>query len=84
MALAKGINRAGSHIQELRIVNANGKRVAGFGTNVFLKLTGGRYVTIGRSALSELLFEKATEGTGTIFGDEIVEIEDGQHDVKVS
>jgi hypothetical protein len=74
MGLAQDVNRAGYHIQEVRIVNAKGKRVSGFGTNVFLELTGGRYVTVGRSALSQLLFEKMRHGTETIFGDEIVSI----------
>lgn len=84
MGLAKDIGRAGYHIKELRVVDAKGKRISGFGTNVFLELTGGRYVTVGRSVLSRLLFEKASEGIETIFGDDIVEINDGPDDVKVT
>jgi 2-polyprenyl-6-methoxyphenol hydroxylase-like FAD-dependent oxidoreductase len=71
MGLADALNRIGYHIRELRIVNERGKRVAGFGTSVFLELTGGRYVTIARSALSRLLIEKIGDGTEMIFGDEI-------------
>src|SRR5690349_18696926 len=55
MGLGDELNRAGYHIREMRIVNKRGRRVAGFGTNVFLELTRGRYVTIARSALSRLL-----------------------------
>ena len=83
MGLTQEINRAGYHIQEMRIINAKGKRVSGFGTGVFLELTGGRYVTVGRSTLSQLLFEKMNGGTETIFGDEIVKIEDRQTHVTV-
>jgi 2-polyprenyl-6-methoxyphenol hydroxylase-like FAD-dependent oxidoreductase len=83
MGLAPDVNRAGYHIKELRIVNARGKRVAGLGTHAFLELTGGRYVTVARSALSQLLFEKARDGTETIFGDEIVQMEDEQAHVAV-
>ena len=60
-----------------------GKRIAGFGTKVFVELTGGRYVTISRSALSRLLFETLKGGTETIFGDEIVALDERQHYVAV-
>jgi 2-polyprenyl-6-methoxyphenol hydroxylase-like FAD-dependent oxidoreductase len=83
MGLIEEINRAGYHIQEMRIVEAKGRRVSGFGTNVFLELTGGRYVTVGRSALSQLLFERVNRDIETIFGDEIAEIDNQQTHVTV-
>ena len=58
MGLMAEINRVGYHMRELRMVDARGRRVAGFGTAVFEELTGGRYVTLGRSDLSRLLFDK--------------------------
>lgn len=72
MGLLNEINRAGYHIRELRIVNAKGERVSGFGTSVFRELTGGRYVTIGRSDLSRLLVEKIKNDTEIVFDDEII------------
>ena len=36
-----------------------------------MELTGGRYVTVPRSALSRLLVEKIADGTELIFGDEV-------------
>src|SRR6516164_323496 len=71
MGLRDEIDRVGYHIREMRIVNKRGKRVAGFGTSVFLELTGGRYVTIARSTLSHLLFDKIKDRAEIIFGDEI-------------
>ena len=56
MGLANDIERVGYHMRELRIVDDRGERVAAFGTNVFRELTGGRFVTLGRSDLSRLLF----------------------------
>jgi 2-polyprenyl-6-methoxyphenol hydroxylase-like FAD-dependent oxidoreductase len=47
---------------------------AGFGTRAFSELTGGRFVTLPRSDLSRLLFEKVKGCTEFIFGDEIVEL----------
>lgn len=80
MGLATELNRIGYHIREMRIVNERGKRVAGFGTSVFLELTGGRYVTVARSELSRLLVGKLGKDAEMIFGDEIRslwECEDG-------
>lgn len=71
MGLRDALNRIGYHIGQMRIVNKQGKRVAGFGTSVFLELTAGRYVTIARSALSRLLIERIGDGVEMIFGDEI-------------
>src|SRR6516225_2256657 len=72
MGLISEINRIGYHVQEMRIVNDAGRRLAGFGTRVFTELTGGRYVTLQRSDLSRLLFERVKGCIESIFGDEIV------------
>jgi 2-polyprenyl-6-methoxyphenol hydroxylase-like FAD-dependent oxidoreductase len=45
-------------------------------------LTGGRFVTLGRSDLSRLLFDRIKNATEVIFGDEIIELQeyvDGVH-----
>lgn len=83
MGLADSIERVGYHMRELRIVDARGKRVAGFGTKVFRELTGGRFVTLGRSDLSRLLFEKIRGTTEVIFGDEIVGLQEQADCVQV-
>ena len=68
MGLKDAINRVGYHIREMRIVDENGDRIAGFGTRVFEELSGGRFVTIGRSDLSRLLFDqqRKSEPSSTI------------------
>lgn len=76
MGLEADINRVGYHVREMRIVNDNGKCVAGFGTDVFGELTNGRYVTLARSDLSRLLFERVEDTSETIFGNEIVRLEE--------
>jgi len=81
--LAGDIDRVGYHMRELRVVDDRGGRVAGFGTKVFRELTGGRYVTLGRSDLSRLLFEKVNRTTETIFGNEIVGLEERGDHVRV-
>ena len=72
MSLVSEIDCIGYHVREMRIVNARGERIAGLGANVLRELTGGRFVTVGRSNLSRLLFEKIKNDTEVIFGDEVV------------
>ena len=67
----------------MRIVDDRGKRVTGFGTKVFGELTNGRYVTVGRSDLSRLLFEKIKDTTEVIFDDEIVGLQEQPDCVQV-
>jgi 2-polyprenyl-6-methoxyphenol hydroxylase-like FAD-dependent oxidoreductase len=84
MGLRDELNRIGYHIREMRIVNGRGKRVAGFGTKVFLELTGGRYLTIARSALSRLLVERIRDSVEIIFGDEIQSLQECHDYVEVT
>jgi 2-polyprenyl-6-methoxyphenol hydroxylase-like FAD-dependent oxidoreductase len=83
MGLLAQINRAGYHVREMRIVDDAGKRIAGFGTNVFAELTGGRYVTLPRSELSRLLLEAIKDETETIFGDEVIGLQQHSDHVAV-
>jgi 2-polyprenyl-6-methoxyphenol hydroxylase-like FAD-dependent oxidoreductase len=83
MGLCDQISRLGYHIREMRIVNERGKRITGFGTSVFRELTGGRYVTIARSALSRLLVGKIKNNTEIIFGDEIRTLREREDCVEV-
>jgi 2-polyprenyl-6-methoxyphenol hydroxylase-like FAD-dependent oxidoreductase len=83
MGLAGEIERLGYHAQEMCVVNDHGQRVAGFGTKVFEELTGGRYVTVARSELSRLLFEKVAGNAEVIFGDELLAIDDHSSGVDV-
>ena len=82
MGLIPEINRDGYYAQEFRIVDEAGHRLAGFGTDVFSELTNGRYVTLQRSDLSRMLFERIS-GVEAIFGDEIILVEEKPDCVEV-
>jgi 2-polyprenyl-6-methoxyphenol hydroxylase-like FAD-dependent oxidoreductase len=84
MGLMDNVNRAGYHMREMRIVNGRGERISGFGTNVFNELTGGRFITIGRSDLSQLLFEAIKNDTEIIFGNEVVGLQEQSDSVQVA
>lgn len=83
MGLLPEIDRVGYHMQEMRIVDDGGRRVAGFGTRVFDELTGGRYVTLARSDLSHLLYGTIGDSTEIVFDDEIVALDERADEVRV-
>src|SRR5579863_9122084 len=83
MGLADGIENVGYHIGEVRIVDRHGARLAGFGTQIFGELTGGRFVTLRRSDLSRLLLERVGATTEVIFADEVAAVEERADCVQV-
>ncbi len=83
MGLAAGLGSVGYHIREFRVVGDKGQRVAGFGTKAFDALTGGRFITLRRSDLSQLLFEAASPSTEVLFDDEIVSLREQADSVRV-
>jgi 2-polyprenyl-6-methoxyphenol hydroxylase-like FAD-dependent oxidoreductase len=83
MGLIGEINRIGYHVREMRIVDDQGRRQAGFGTKIFNELTSGRYVTLQRHDLSRLLFAKVQGRIESIFGDQIVAVEEQPDCVRV-
>ena len=83
MGLQADINQIGYHVSEMRIVDDQDKRVAGFGTNVFRELAGGRFVTLRRSDLSQLLFLKVAHSIETIFDEEVIGLEECDNSVRV-
>lgn len=77
MGLTDAIRQAGYFMRETRFVDDSGRTAAGFGGRIFDQLTGGRYVTVARSELARLLFDRAhAVGCETLFGDEIVALDE--------
>ena len=74
MGLADALEAIGYHIREFRVVGDRGDRVAGFGVKGLYSLAGGRFITVPRSGLSRLLFEKAAARTEVMFGDQIAAV----------
>lgn len=83
MGLQPQIEAIGYHMQALRIADSNSRRIAGFNTSVFEALTGGRYVTLGRSDLSRLIFQQLGD-TETKFGDTVNDIRQMPNGVHVT
>jgi len=83
MGLLPDITRIGYHMQELRIVDDRGRRLSGFGVQAFRELTGGRYITLGRSDLSKLLYDRISGSCEIIFGDSITSLREAHDEVHV-
>jgi len=83
MGLLPDITRIGYHTQELRIVDEDGRRLSGFGVQLFRELTGGRYVTIGRGDLSKLICDQISGSCEIIFGDSIARLRETGGEVHV-
>jgi 2-polyprenyl-6-methoxyphenol hydroxylase-like FAD-dependent oxidoreductase len=83
MGLIDDIECVGYHMREMRVVDAAGRRIAGFGTRMFDALTGGRFITLPRSELSRLLFERAAGPAQVMFDDEVVDLREEADHVRV-
>ena len=83
MGLLPDIARIGYYTQELRMVDDGGRRLSGFGVQVFRELTGGRYVTLGRSDLSNLIYDRISGSCEIIFGDSIAGLREAGAEVHV-
>ncbi len=83
MGLSPEIMRRGYHVQGVHVVNASGRRVAGFSTDSFARATQGRYTTVARSELAALIFERLEGKVETIFGDSLSRIEQSNGCIQV-
>ena len=84
MGILPEIRRDGYNISELRIVNAQGRRIGGFDVDIFRKTAQGRYVTIARSDLARNIYRKVEGNCETIFGDSITGIDQRADGVEVT
>jgi len=71
MNLLEEIKCRGYFVEEVRVVNRAGKRVAGFPASVFSRAAGGRYVSLPRGDLAASIFGRIESTVETIFGDSI-------------
>lgn len=84
MGLLPAVRREGYVVQELRIVDDDGRKVGGFAADVLARVTGGRYVSLPRSELSRIVFDALDERTRTVFDDDVETIEDLGDEVRVT
>jgi 2-polyprenyl-6-methoxyphenol hydroxylase-like FAD-dependent oxidoreductase len=83
MRLLRDLNRRAYRVQELRFVDDGGRRVGGFGVDVFRKMTGGRYISLRRGDLGEAIYRTIENRCEIIFDDTVADVENTRDGVAV-
>jgi 2-polyprenyl-6-methoxyphenol hydroxylase-like FAD-dependent oxidoreductase len=83
MSLVPHILEQGYRIDELKVVDRNGKRVSGFKVSVFDRMTGGRFTSVARGELAACMYQALGGRVETIFDDSITALEDVGGQVRV-
>jgi 2-polyprenyl-6-methoxyphenol hydroxylase-like FAD-dependent oxidoreductase len=84
MGLVPALHRVGYAIEELRIVDASGRRVGGFPFRILAPMLEGRYVSVLRGDLARVLFAAIDGRLRVIFGDSITALEEEREAVRVT
>lgn len=84
MGLAPRLKGLGYAIEEVRIVDKDGRKVSGFPVEAFTGPTHGRFVSIARDDLSGLIYDSLEGDVETLFGDSVTELEQRDTCVDVS
>lgn len=84
MGLVPELREKGYMVGEVRVVNRQGRRVAGFPVKSFFRAAKGRYVSIPRGELSRAIFNTIQDRVETIFGDSIAQIDQRADEVRVT
>jgi 2-polyprenyl-6-methoxyphenol hydroxylase-like FAD-dependent oxidoreductase len=84
MGLTSELSERAYVVKGVKILNREGKPVAGFSADVFRRVAGGRYVSIQRGALAELIYGTIDGKVATMFGDSIHAIDQSDDKARVT
>jgi 2-polyprenyl-6-methoxyphenol hydroxylase-like FAD-dependent oxidoreductase len=76
MGLIARIRELGYQVQEVRLVDRDGRKSGGFSTDVFSRMTDGRFTSLRRSDLAATIYDAIDGKVEVIFGDSIAVVED--------
>ncbi|MBO6717751.1 MAG: FAD-binding domain [Rhizobiaceae bacterium] len=76
MGLIPAILERGYQVGEVRFVDSQGRANGGFATDVFTRMTDGRFTSLRRSDLAGVLLDAANDRAETLFGDSVAALED--------
>ena len=83
MGLLCDLKRRAYRVDELRFVDDRGRRVGGFGVDVFRKMTGGRYLSLPRSDLGQAIYRAIESRCEIVFDDSVADVENARDGVTV-
>ena len=78
------LSQKGYRVREVRVVNRDGERVAGFHATSFAEATGGRFLSLPRGDLAAAIFGRIDGNVETIFHDSIASVEQNGAGVHVT
>ena len=84
MGILPEIRLKGYRLKELKVVNSQGKRVAGFPVDVFFRATRDRYVSLPRTDLANAIFSRIEGRVETIFDDTVKSLVQSERSVQVT
>jgi 2-polyprenyl-6-methoxyphenol hydroxylase-like FAD-dependent oxidoreductase len=84
MGLIPRLLELGYQVEEVRFVDQHGRRRGGFSTEIFQRMTQGRFTSLRRSDLSATIYAALDRRVETLFNDSIAGIEEQGSGVCVS
>lgn len=83
MSLLPELEQKGYRVQEVRVVDREGRKTSGFPLSAFSEISGGRFITIPRGDLAAAIYRKIEGKVETLFGDELISLEQKNKTVQV-
>ncbi len=71
MGILPEVRKKGYRLKQVKVVNDNGKRIAGFPVDAFFRQTHDRYVSLPRTDLANAIYGKIDGKVETIFGQSV-------------
>jgi 2-polyprenyl-6-methoxyphenol hydroxylase-like FAD-dependent oxidoreductase len=84
MGVLPAILERGYQIREVRLVGDDGRRVGGFGADVFGQFMSGRFTSVRRSDIAQVVMEALDPSIEQILGDELASLEAHADGVEVT
>jgi 2-polyprenyl-6-methoxyphenol hydroxylase-like FAD-dependent oxidoreductase len=76
MGIIERVRALGYQVSEVRFVDRRGSKIGGFSTEVFRRMTEGRFTSLRRSDLAATIYAAIEGEVEVLFGDSIAMIED--------
>lgn len=76
MGLIDRVRARGYQAEEVRLVDASGAKAGGFPVSVFSRMTDGRYTSLPRGDLAEIIFDAVKDEVEVLFSDSVRHIHD--------
>lgn len=76
MGLIDEVLSLGYKVEEVRFVDGEGRPCGGFGTDVFFRMTDGRFTSVRRSDVSQVVHGALGPGVESVFGDSVAGFEE--------